>query len=406
GSLGDARDLLDRLLADPAVPPLRQARRLRARVLLDCGEVEESGREFTTLVGEPECEGEDLLDYADYLWSREDAPATLAVLDRAASLDLHGEERLRLQILRSVVLERTGAGTGTLEALDSVQEEAGRADPPLRLRFLSARGIALWRHGRPGDALEALREALRFADSVGDHGTAAIFLQNLAVVAEDTGNVDEALEWAGKAVERASIFGTERSESRARLLLADYQVRCLRLEEAAATLDLIESTVEKLGSAMALVMMHSRRFELALARGDAEECLKRVEAIEEARTGFPDVAAGAMLYRARGLLLAGRPGEAAGEARRARDAFRGTGDPRSEEEALAVVARALRETGSEGPEREEIRGLSRPLTPEGAAEAALEAMDPGRGEALRAVAERLARSPWDRALLRERLRPG
>ncbi len=378
GSDGDALELLDRLAKDGAAPAPRAARLLRADVLDRVGEVAEARREYESLAADPDCDAEALLEYATFLWNREDPDGVMGVVARLEGMALTDEQAVRRAVERSKVLSRTGRAAEALALVEEVAALAGRCPPRQRLRWRLTLGSMLWRCRKFADARDAWTAALEEAEANGDQDTAAVLLHDLAMVSEDLGDPVAALAWAEKAVEKAAVFGSERAEVHARLQLADRMVQSLRLDEALPLLSAVEPHLDRLESAMARVLFLSRHCEIALARGDGDEALRRAEALGSCAPAWGGMAAAADLYRGQALALAGRREEALAAARRAAAASAASGDGDGGEEALALASRMLRELGLAGPEREGVRGLLDPATAAGAAEAAREASDPVR----------------------------
>ncbi|MHC4922863.1 MAG: hypothetical protein ACYTG4_02135 [Planctomycetota bacterium] len=205
------------------------------------------------------------------------------------------------------------------------------------------------------------------------------------------------MDWARRAVEQASLLGSDRTLVFARLQLSDILIRDLRFADAGMELKAVADDVERLDSDEARFQLAARRAEWALGQGDGPAALDLATEGLALTADLPSHAAGFHGYAASAHLLNGALEDALASARKARTMFASLGATAFEEESLAVVARAARLLEREEPETAELRALEGPVTVMSAVEAALAADVEERREALHVLAMDLAADPWDRS---------
>lgn len=376
----------------------------RAQALEQLGELDEARSILERcLRSGGEAAAEALLPLAEFERNRGRHREVLALLEKGESLPIPPEGRLRLLLLRAQSLSREGRLEEALQVLERAGARSGGASRVRVLELWNTQGTVRWRLGRFAEARACFEKALPLAEEVGYLDRSATLFHNMGLVASDLGRSAEAMEWMEKAVERALLVGNRLVLQRSRILRAALLVSELRLEEASAALDEVEPGLAGLDSMDASFLYLSCRAEIEIARGRPREALPWIAKCLPIAGGHARQAAEFRALRARALIECGLREEALGEAREVLAGPPPEGMEILAEEMLAVAARALRETGREGPEREALRALAAPRTPEAASERALEAPDPAERDRLVAEARRLAADPRARAALERRL---
>ncbi len=397
----EALERFEEALSCAGEPSPVEARVGKARALADLGEIDAARALFEEAAagGRPAA----LLALAAFERDRGRTGAALDLLRRIREEDCDPGQRATLRLTLAQIFAFLNRNSEALAALDRAFEYEAQATRLERMHLWSTRGTTFWRLGRFREAKESFLEARGHAEEVGHTEGIAVILRNLSLVCVDLGEQEEAGQWAEKAVELATLMGSERTLAYAMLDLVDLRLRALRLDEAASLLGSVADPVRKAADLEARSIEVARRAELALARGDPEGALGQASEGMDLSGEFPAMLAGFLVLRARALLALGRPGEALSPAREAAATFEKTEDASGAEEATAQAARALRLIGREGPERERFRHLAGPLTVDGAIEAALEAGSEEDRLRRTAAAERIASDPWARAEVGARL---
>ncbi len=313
------------------------------------------------------------------------------------------ETRCFVRCVRAQVASRLGRPDDAARALEEAAALAPRVTARGRLRYWMTVLAVRWRAGRFEEARDALDRALPLAEAEGEQEQAAILQHNRCALLQAMGRLEEAVVAGERAAALAHVLGVRMLGALTTLELVSLRLRLLRLEEADASLRQAVASAEGLAHAEVRYRIAHARCGLAQAAGRRTEALEWAD--EALRIVPENPAHEAALRRSRAVALAGlaRWEDAAIEGDRSRRVAAAAGDAAGEEQAAAVVCRALRALGRSGPERDRFAGPSDALTPEGAVEAALEAADPASRDRWTATAHRLASDPLSLREVRRRL---
>jgi hypothetical protein len=211
-------------------------------------------------------------------------------------------------------------------------------------------------------------------------------------VCDDLALPEPSLRWAERAVERAALIGADRQQVFALLNLSSLLIDALRLDEAEAVLVRLAESIDRLDNDEARYARCAREAELAVARGQFDRALDAIDRGLSVAAVPPRHRCGFRVLRAQALLGAGRAEDAYVEARGARSTLADLCADSDAEEALAYAARALRELGRTGPERDELRSIRTAQTFAAALEKTIDAVDESERRRWHDEATRLARN--------------
>jgi tetratricopeptide (TPR) repeat protein len=364
----------------------------RARALEMLGELEHARTEFVRLADAPgEAGVAALIRLATFERNRGRDDAASAAVARALASEASNEQRLILHLQRAELASRAGDADDALAALAAAEALAGGAPRLSVLVLWSQQGVVRVRIDRHAEAKEWLQRALTLADEIGAQEHALNCMHNLSLACEELDLPGESIRWAEGAVERAALVGADRQYVFSLLHFATLLLDALRLDEAEATLTRLSESLERLDSDEARYNCCAREAELCLVRGRHANALAVIDRGLALAARSPRHHAGFQLLRAEAFLGLHRTEEAYGEAVQARSAFVAIGADTDAEEALALAARALRQSNKRGAERDELRSLVEPRTFIAALERTLDAESLLERDRWRAAAERLAR---------------
>jgi tetratricopeptide (TPR) repeat protein len=350
--------LARRLLRDPARTPA--ADDLAGHHLEQaCGALRElgAGAERARALGE---EAAALLERAGRrAAARDDLPAAIALLERAATL-LTDESPRRGDVRRELGrgLWEIGENERSLETLDLAIADAARAGD-VRAEWLARVDRAAFRLVLgTGDELRTVAErAIEVFGDLHDDAALALAWRRMAFVERREGRYGASVEPSARAVEFARVAGDAYEESRAiDSLCTGLLYGPTPAAEAAERCRALLAEAGGRPATQANVLASLAELEAMLGRFDeAREAYGRARAIYE-ELGLRMPLAGLTTIGAELELLAGDPVAAEAEARRGLDIIQGSG---LEIELLPLVAEALIAQGREAEAETMLAGAER-----------------------------------------------